>query len=131
MRERLAVVVCALLALTACLVSQSQAPANALDQRIARIESHLVPGMVLKGQPAPAMTLADRMRFYNTPGASIAVINGGAVEWARGYGVLEAGGRRPVTPRTRFQAASISKPVAAFGVLRLVQEGSLALDEDV
>lgn len=42
-----------------------------------------------------------------------------------------AGGDSEVTPRTRFQAASISKPVAAMAAMRLVQEGTLDLDEDV
>jgi CubicO group peptidase (beta-lactamase class C family) len=36
-----------------------------------------------------------------------------------------------VTPRTLFQAASISKPVAALAALRLVEQGLLSLDEDV
>jgi CubicO group peptidase (beta-lactamase class C family) len=73
-------------------------------------------------------TLAARMAELKTPGTSVAVINGGTIEWARGYGVMEAGGSSPVTPRTLFQAASLGKPVAA---LRLVEQGKLALDEDV
>jgi CubicO group peptidase (beta-lactamase class C family) len=36
-----------------------------------------------------------------------------------------------VTAETLFQAASMSKPVAAVAVLRLVETGTLALDEDV
>ncbi len=71
------------------------------------------------------------MRFYKTPGLSIAVINNGVVEWARGYGVREAGTTNLVVPETIFQAASISKPVAAMVALRLVDEGKLDLDEDV
>lgn len=53
------------------------------------------------------------------------------VAWARGYGECGGEQRRPVTPATRFQAASISKPVAAAAALRLVAEGRLALDADV
>ncbi|MGH9960173.1 MAG: serine hydrolase, partial [Pyrinomonadaceae bacterium] len=49
----------------------------------------------------------------------------------RGYGVRETGRIEPVTPETLFQAASISKPVAAMAALRLVQQGRLTLDEDV
>jgi CubicO group peptidase (beta-lactamase class C family) len=47
------------------------------------------------------------------------------------YGVLEAGSTKPVTTETRFQAASISKPVTAVAALALVQLGKLSLDEDV
>jgi CubicO group peptidase (beta-lactamase class C family) len=74
------------------------------------------------------------MRFYKVPGISIAVIDAGRVEWARGYGVLELGTKlqgRPVTPDTLFQACSISKPIAAMAALRLVEQCKLSLDTDV
>jgi CubicO group peptidase (beta-lactamase class C family) len=103
----------------------------AIDARIARVERGLLPGIVITGEPQEGMRLADRMAFYATPGVSVAVINGGAIEWARGYGVAEAGGSTPVTPRTRFQAASISKPVASLAALLLVSQGRLSLDEPV
>ncbi|MFN2385904.1 MAG: serine hydrolase [Thermoanaerobaculia bacterium] len=103
----------------------------ALATRIQRIENGLLPAIVIKGRPVVPMTLSDRMTFHKTPGISVAVIHGGALEWARGYGVRQAGESEPVTPRTLFQAASISKPVAAAAALRLVQEGTLDLDEDV
>jgi CubicO group peptidase (beta-lactamase class C family) len=77
------------------------------------------------------MKLADRMQFYKTPGVSIALINEGRIEWARGYGVLEAGGKEPVTPETLFQAASISKSLTAMLALWLVEQGKLDLDSDV
>jgi len=71
------------------------------------------------------------MKFYDTPGISIAVIDNGRIAWVRGYGVRETGRSGPITPETLFQAASISKPVAAMAALRLVQQGKLDLDEDV
>jgi CubicO group peptidase (beta-lactamase class C family) len=80
------------------------------------------------GQPA---ALADRMAFYHTPGVSIAVINNGEIEWAQGFGVCEIGRPNPVTPDTLFQAGSISKPIFALAVMRLVEQGRLDLDEDV
>ena len=102
-----------------------------VEQRIGRIEQGLLLPVIVKGQPSEPMKLADRMRFYKTPGVSIAFINDGRVEWARGYGVREAAGREPVTIETLFQAGSISKPVTAIAALRLVQAGRLNLDEDV
>ena len=119
-------------ALVALSVSWPVVTAQAtIEQRIARIEGSLVPGIVLKGGPDRQTPLADRMRFHRTPGVSIAVINGGAIEWSRGYGALEAEGAAAVTPHTLFQAASISKAVAALAALRLVGQGRLSLDEDV
>ena len=74
------------------------------------------------------------MAKYKVPGVSVAVINNGKLEGAKGYGVTEAGGATPITPETLFQAASISKPVAALAALAalaLVEQGKLNLDENV
>jgi len=106
-----------------------QSPPGLAD-RIQRIENGLLPPVLIKGR-SDAMKLFDRMKYYRVPGVSVAVINNGRIEWARGYGVIEAGGTQPVTSETLFEAGSISKPVAAMAVLRLVEQGKLDLDEDV
>jgi CubicO group peptidase (beta-lactamase class C family) len=62
-------------------------------------------------------------------GLSLAIIQEGRIE-ARAYGASSRGGA-PVTTATLFQAGSISKPVAALGALRLVEQGALSLDDDV
>lgn len=100
------------------------------QERIQKVESCLPPPVVVKGSPTPCRTLRDRMTEMHVPGVSIAVVHNGVIEWARGYGVKQLGGAA-VTPETLFQAGSISKPIAALGALRLVQEGKLALDSDV
>ena len=106
-------------------------PADELAQKIQAVEAGLIPLGAVHGAGAPPMSLIDRMARYKVPGVSVAVINNFEIEWARGYGVMEAGSDAPVTTETLFQAASISKPVAATAALRLVQEGRLSLDEDV
>jgi CubicO group peptidase (beta-lactamase class C family) len=73
----------------------------------------------------------DRMRAYGVPGLSIAVIDNGRIAWAKGYGVADTMSRRPVTTTTLFQAASISKPISAMGVLLLAQRELVGLDENV
>jgi CubicO group peptidase (beta-lactamase class C family) len=122
----------ALLVLTCVLGCAAPAvrPAGAPD-RIARVERGLSPPIAIKGQPTSTWTLEERLRFWKVPGVSVAVIDGGQIAWARGYGVVEAGSARNVGPDTLFQAASISKPVAAMGALLLVQQGKLSLDADV
>lgn len=108
----------------------AQIPAE--DQaRIQAVESSLKPAMYAKGRPIASMNILDRMKHYHVPGVSVAVINHGEIEWAKAYGVKEAGGRDPVTPETLFQAASISKPITALGALRLVEQGLLDLDSPV
>ena len=71
------------------------------------------------------------MKRHNVPGVGIAVVDNYEILWAEGFGVVTAGSERPVTPTTMFQAASISKPVAALAALRTVEMGKLKLDEDV
>ncbi|MCI0485209.1 MAG: serine hydrolase [Blastocatellia bacterium] len=105
--------------------------ADGLEERILRVESGLLLPVVIKGRADSGMKLAERMRFYKTPGLSITVINNGAIEWARGYGVQDVEIGKPVTVETLFQAASISKPVAAMGALTFVEKGKLNLDGDV
>lgn len=102
----------------------------ALEQRIQRIVANLPPPVVVKGEAGGGASLAERMAALHVTGVSIAVIHDGKIEWARGFGLTRVGGP-PVTPDTLFQAASISKPVAAMGVLHLVEAGKLDLDTDV
>jgi CubicO group peptidase (beta-lactamase class C family) len=84
-----------------------------------------------KAKTPPAQNLIDRMQHHNVPGVSIAVIDNGRIDWARGYGFADVGTNQKVDLDTLFQAASISKPVTAMAALHFVEEGKLALDEDV
>jgi CubicO group peptidase (beta-lactamase class C family) len=95
----------------------------ALEQRVAPL-----PGPGPMGPPAP---LAQRMADARVPAVSVAMIEEGRVKWARAYGEAVAGSGRVATLQTRFQAGSLSKPVAAAGALRMVDQRRLALDADV
>ena len=106
-------------------------PAAPVEEKIRRVEAGLLPAVVIKGDASPALALSERMKFYRVPGVSVAVVDGGKIDWARGFGVKDVSTNEPVTTETLFQAGSISKPVAAVAALRLVQEGRLSLDEDV
>ena len=104
---------------------------SAIAVRIARVENGLLPATTAAGAVAQPMRLGARMAALKVPGVSIAVINNGVLEWARGYGMADVANGRPVDEHTRFQAASISKPVTAMAALSLVQAGKLSLDQDV
>ncbi|MFN8443526.1 MAG: serine hydrolase domain-containing protein [Caldilineaceae bacterium] len=82
-------------------------------------------------QQKPTASLAARMAHYHVPGVSVAIIHDNRIAWAKGYGYVNADTGVPVTPDTRFYAASISKPVTAMATLALVADSVLALDEDV
>ncbi|HEX5435701.1 MAG TPA: serine hydrolase domain-containing protein [Gemmatimonadaceae bacterium] len=118
----------AMLTLASCAGVQST---GSVAERQRAVEESLLPATVVAGETVPSYSIRDRMEHYSVPGMSIAVINDGKVEWASGYGVKRVGSSDSVTTSTRFQAASISKPVAATAALRLVEEGRLDLDGNV
>jgi CubicO group peptidase (beta-lactamase class C family) len=104
---------------------------SAIAARISRVENGITRDAPLWSQDTQHVSIRERMAYYKTPGLSLALINDGRIEWARGYGLLEADRSTPVTPETIFQVCSISKHVAMAGVLRLVQDGRIDLDEDI
>jgi len=105
---------------------------NDLEQRIKRVENGLEPATEDNMFPDPELkNLYDRMRHFNVPGVTVGVINDSKVEWARGYGLLEMDKDLPVTPNSIFHACSMSKLVTVMAVLKLVQDGVLALDEKI
>ena len=101
------------------------------ENRIAAVEIGLDPPVVIAGEPTEKWTIAMQMRRLHVPAVSVAVINDYKIDWARAWGVTEAGGDRPATSDTIFQAGSISKPVASMAAMRLAQDGRLNLDANV
>jgi CubicO group peptidase (beta-lactamase class C family) len=104
---------------------------GAADPRIRRVETGLLPIAATNDKMGSQADIRDRMRAFEVPGLSVAVIDSGRIAWAKGYGVSDSRTRRPVTTDTLFQAASISKPITALAALALVQSGELRLDQDV
>lgn len=99
--------------------------------RIDHILGGLRPPVAIKNRPPVRWTLAERMQALHIPGISMAIIDSGRVFWAGAFGVRHAGSTDSVTSSTLFQAQSISKPVSATATLRLVEAGSLSLDENI
>jgi CubicO group peptidase (beta-lactamase class C family) len=85
------------------------------------IESNL---SITIGGAEKQVSLAEAMAALNIPAVSIALIDQDRISFARAYG-------DGVTPDTLFQAASLSKFVAAVGAMRLVDQKRLSLDTDV
>jgi CubicO group peptidase (beta-lactamase class C family) len=76
-------------------------------------------------------TLPERMRFYNVPGISIAVVQDDEIVWAKAYGVQNIEADLLVTTETLFEAASSTKLLTATIALRLVEKGLFDLDSDI
>ena len=70
------------------------------------------------------VSLDEALKLLNIPSASLALIDEGCIAFAHAYG-------KDATPDTVYQAASLSKFVAAIGAMRLVDDGTLDLDQDV
>ena len=77
------------------------------------------------------LPFAEVLAATDTPGLSLAYFRDGTVTWTRAWGVSDAESGEPVTDRTLFQAASISKPVAAAAILVGAQRGLITLDAPV
>jgi CubicO group peptidase (beta-lactamase class C family) len=102
-----------------------------LPTEISIIENGLLPSILVRGDSIKQYHLLDRMDHYHVPGVSIAVVDNGEIKWAKGYGVANTTDELEVQTNTLFQAGSISKPLAALSVLKLMEEGKIEIDEDV
>jgi CubicO group peptidase (beta-lactamase class C family) len=85
----------------------------------------------VNGSVSDPSVVQQLMKQFNVPGVSIAVINDFKIVATYAYGVANVETRAPLTTETMFQAASISKPVAAMVSLKAVQNGRFSLDQDV
>lgn len=73
--------------------------------------------------------IKKQMAFFEIPGASLAILKDGKVIYSQIYGVSNAQSGMLVTEKTLFEAGSVTKPVFAFAVMRLVEMGILKLDQ--
>src|SRR6476619_2396787 len=70
------------------------------------------------------VSLDEALKLLDIPSASLALIDEGRIAFASAYG-------KDATPDTVYQAASLSKFVAAIGAMRLAEDGTLDLDQGV
>lgn len=122
---------CSLVALGTSFVlgaAAAEFPAN-VQERIAKVEQSLIPSVRIQGREPSKLN--ERMEQLHVPGVGVAVIDNYQIAWAKAYGLADAEASTSVTVDTLFQAGSVSKPVAALAVLKLVEQGVLDLDRDV
>lgn len=86
------------------------------------------------GTPVPGMVAVDNavrgvLTKHDIPGCSIAVVVNDRLVYARGFGFADRDTREPVQPDSLYRLASLSKPVTALSLLRLVEQGKLSLDD--
>lgn len=71
------------------------------------------------------------MQRQKVPGVAVAVIRNGKVVKEKGYGIANVELNVPVTTETAFKIGSISKPMIAIGVMKLVEVNKIRLDDPV
>ena len=76
-------------------------------------------------------TVSDYIRGNGFGAVAVCIIHDGKVFLIKGYGYQDAEQKVPVTEDTVFQVASISKSFTAWGIMDLVEEGVLELDQPV
>lgn len=67
----------------------------------------------------------------NIPGASLAITRYGKLMFAQGYGKADSESNHDASPRNLWRIASISKPVTAVAIMKLVELGDLSLNDKV
>lgn len=123
----LAVAVCVGVGVAAVSGQTSSTPSPEPGEVIRLLEQARDPG---QGGNA-AKTLEQLMTDLTTPAVSIAVVRNYEIVLVKAWGMADIEADLPASPSTLFQAASISKPVSAMGVLRAVQDGVFGLDDDI
>jgi CubicO group peptidase (beta-lactamase class C family) len=70
---------------------------------------------------------------YNlsTPGIALAVVKDGKIIFKKGYGAANLEYETPITPKTVFQIASVSKQFTAFSIYLLEKQGKISLEDDI
>ncbi len=88
---------------------------------------------------ATAVAQADQTDDYikaemlrqHIPGLSLAVVKDGKIVKAAGYGFANLKLEIPATPETVYKVGSVGKQFIATGIMLLVQEGKLGVDDPV
>jgi len=125
------ILLAAIVATPAAAQSRTAVNGNSPAALAQRLEHSIKRLVRVNGQADSTWNLADRLRYWHVPGVSVAIVDDFRIVYAKGFGVTEFGASAIVDTTTLFQAGSISKAVFATGLLRLVEQGKLSLDEDV
>lgn len=104
-----------------------------LARRLALVMLALAVGAGAARDPSAELRLAVReyLEQNRVTGCSVAIAQDGRIVFAEGFGYANVEVRAPATAETVYRLASVSKPITAVGILRLVEEGKLRLDEDI
>ncbi|OKH35366.1 hypothetical protein NIES2101_37735 [Calothrix sp. HK-06] len=75
--------------------------------------------------------VANFMQSYDVPGLSFAIAKDERLVLAKTYGFADKSTGERVAPRHRFRIASVSKPITAIAIMKLVEQGKLKLSDRI
>jgi N-acyl-D-amino-acid deacylase len=94
------------------------------------------PAPLATGNAVPELAPFDAwmqafMTEHVVPGGQLAVMRSGKLVYSRGFGIADREAPSPVETTSLFRIASVSKPITAVAILRLVQQKKLTLDDRI
>src|SRR6266481_1305064 len=95
--------------------AQTPGPTPSADDAVARLSAELEP------------KIKEEIQQGHLPGFAIGVVKDGKLIYAKGFGVAKLGGNRPVTSRSLFHMASVTKTFVATAVMQLMEKGKIDL----
>lgn len=92
-----------------------------------------------KSKPIPQKNIQEKitaqvekyMEAFNLPGLAVGVVKDNEVIYARGFGYENVETQKPVTTKSVFHMASVSKPFVATAIMQLVEQGKMDLEAPV
>lgn len=94
---------------------------------VAPAQSGLDPALIKKLETL----VAEEFAKDGVGGTTVAVVKGGSLAWAKGYGLADIEARTPATANTVYRIGSITKPFTAVMLLQLVEKGTVRLDDPI
>lgn len=71
------------------------------------------------------------MKSYDLPGMAIGLVKDNEIVYAKGFGVKNIQTKEPITTKSLFHMASVSKPFSATAIMQFVEQGKVQLDDPV
>ncbi len=96
--------------------AQTPGPTPSADDAVARLSAELEP------------KIKEEIQQGHLPGFSIGVVKNGKLIYAKGFGVAKLGATTPITSKSLFHMASVTKTFVATAVMQLSEKGKIDLD---
>lgn len=88
-------------------------------------------GIAVPGMSACDAQVQALLNTYNIPGAAFALSRNGKLVYDRAFGNADLAQSQATRPHNLFRLASVSKPITGIAIMKLVQNGQLALGDHV